>query len=853
MNKAPNKQHIKRFKQQLSQAGQGKHSIVSITQQLVHFTDSIITRLFLNHLNESPSTCLLALGSYGRCELQLYSDVDILLLHDNHVSNDTLNQAQAFIQDCWDHGFDISHRITTVDDFAELASHDLSTISSLLDVRFLCGSKSLLEELHYQTHRLHMWSSEDFFFAKREEQRQRYKKYGETAYNLEPNVKYGPGGLRDIQVLVSISKRHFGIKTLMEGIPFGFITTKEYEELMYCQQFLWQVRWALHTLAQRQEDRLLFGYQKSLAQWFGFQDTLHSLAIEQFMKSYFQVIKRSRELNEILLQWFSETIIHHQKQTLTVLDDYFYLSNNYIEVRHRKIFSHYPHALLRLFLWIAKNPIIKGVRASTIRLIREHLFLIDKEFCANPQITSIFMSIFATDHSPYEALHRMNRYGILSYYLEGFSQVTGQMQYDLFHVYTVDQHTLFVIRYIGRFLEESMRDTFPVCCHLMTKIAHRDVLYIAALFHDIAKGRGGDHSLLGAKEAQCFAKRHRLNQQEEHLLTWLVEHHLLLSHTAQRQDIYDPQAIQKFCSYLPHPTYLDYLYVLTVADVCATNPALWNAWKDSLLKTLYFSAREHLEHEKKRLDEASLVKLRQKKAKKQLVNSPYTSEQIDALWQQFKNHYFLHESPAVIARHTQAILNATQFPLILILPHHSEGGTEILMYAPHRADRFTITTTILTNHMLTIQEATISTCNNGFDLDIYIFLDKNNQALKNKTLINHLETDLKKHLSETKELPKLIRRRLSRLQAHFILQPKITFTKHPRYTELFLIAADRPGLLAKISHVFHEQCILIHNAKIVTIGERIEDTFKITTSSDKPLNSQQQEMLKQRLIQAVSA
>ncbi|WED44505.1 [protein-PII] uridylyltransferase [Legionella cardiaca] len=844
------KQSIKQFKEDLCKEFCQNASITTVTNKLVNFIDNILLTLFhQNSLHLGNKFCLLALGGYGRRELQLHSDIDLLLLHSESISKMHSQRAQAFIQDCWDIGLDISHQITTVDACAELASSDLSVISSILDMHLIGGRGALMEELLYKTHPLHMWPSSTYFFAKKEEQTQRYAKYGETAYNLEPNVKNGPGGLRDLHILVSIGKRHFNINKLAEGIGSGFITDKEYEELILCQHFLWRVRFALHMLAEKQEERLLFDYQVKLAKLFGFTDKEHSLAIEQFMKTYFKIIKRIRELNEMLLQWFAEAIVYHQKQRITPLDNNFQLANNYIEVKHSKLFSQRPLTLLELFLWIAKQPHIEGVRASTIRLIRQNLYLFNKRFCTSKTATSCFISIFKTAEDPYEALHHMNRYGVLGHYLDCFAAVTGQMQYDLFHVYTVDQHTLFVIRNLARFLKPEYAEQFPLAAQLMPTIKQREILYLAALFHDIAKGRGGDHSELGAEEASQFAYRHNLNNHERELLVWLVRNHLLMSQTAQRQDIYDPKTIQQFCSLLPHAEYLEYLYLLTVADICATNQKLWNTWKDSLLKELYQATKLALQ-EKDLVDETAVIISRKKQAMSILLKAGYSQENIEALWINFKSKYFLHEPAEVIARHTKAIFNCKKYPLVLIMPHHSQGGTEVFIYMPHRDERFTITTTVLSNYYTTIQEATILTCDNNYDLDTYIILDEQHQAFFDEERIVTIQEALIKQLANTKDLPNITRRRVSRTQAHFNLRPQISFSDDSQlhHTRLFLITTDRPGLLATISRVFLTLNITLHNAKIATFGERVEDMFFITTKTGQLLDKEDKAKLKQMLI-----
>lgn len=843
------KNAIKQFKEQLCNEFCQKANISSLTSKLTVFIDKLLIELFIrNGLDQDNCFCLLALGSYGRRELQLHSDIDLLLLHTETVTHTELFKAQQFIRDCWDIGLEISHQITTVQSFAELASNDLTVISSAMDMYLLCGKGSLQEELRYQLHTLNMWPSNEYFFAKCQEQKNRYAKYGETSYNLEPNVKNGPGGLRDIQILLSISKRHFSINHLAEGIGYGFITEKEYEELIFCEYFLWRVRFALHMLANKAEERLSFDYQIKLAELFGYKNLPHFLAIEQFMKDYFKVIKRNRELNEMLLQWFDETIIYQEKQKIVHLDSEFQLSNHYIEVKNSRAFIQRPLSLLTLFLWIAKRTDIEGVRASTIRLIRESLYLINNKLRESEEATNTFMNIIKEAQDPYKALQKMSGYGVLAHYLECFATVTGQMQYDLFHVYTVDQHTLFVIRNISRFKQTDYAKQFPLCARIFPTLKKPEILYLSALFHDIAKGRGGDHSEQGALEAMQFAKRHDLAEDSTELLIWLVRHHLLMSQTTSRQDIYDPEIILNFCQLLPHPEYLDYIYLLTIADICGTNPTLWNTWKDSLLKELYNASKHMLQQEKTRMSESVLINSKKQQALTLLTSEGVSSIPIELLWKQFKGKYFLHESPEVIAQHTKAILSTTTFPLVLILPHHSQGGTEVFIYMPHLDDRFTITTSVLNNHHVTIQEASITLCDNQFDLDTYIILDEKNQPMFDNERLNAIEKALCTHLLK-KELPPVSKKRVSRAMAHFKVKTQITFTENQTpYTNLFLISNDRPGLLATISRIFLSFKILLHNAKIATVGERAEDMFYITNSNGQLLNNEEKKNLKQQLI-----
>jgi len=863
------KTRLKQFKEQLSQQFSTKTDITHYSNQLCQQVDDVLITLFRK--NKLDKLCLLAVGGYGRRELLLHSDIDLLILHTEDCSDADLNQAQSFIQDIWDIGLEPGHQITTVKHCSELAAEDITVITTLMDMRLLCGPGELMTELQNRIHPSHMWPFADFFLAKQREQQQRYLKYSETAYNLEPNVKLGAGGLRDLQALLAINKRfEQGRETLRCALgdtpghrcttdkccviqseakdlsaSYPYITQNEYAELTDCQHALWRVRFALHILAGKREDRLQFEYQVPLAALFGYVDASESLAIEQFMKMYFKIIKQSREITEMLLQGFSEALIPDNEKQVTLLDSSFQLINNVIEVTRQNVFSQRPAALLELFLWIAKRPEITGIRASTIRLLRQHVHLMSKAFCASHNATNIFLDIFRSENSPYEALQYMNKHGVLGHYLDCFAAVTGQMQYDLFHIFTVDQHTLFVIRNLARFLNPDYAKQFPLAASIMQRLEKKDTLYFAALFHDIAKGRGGDHSELGADEAQIFADRHRLSAEDSKLLVWLVRHHLLMSHTAQRQDIYDPKTINKFCSLLPEPDYVDYLYLLTVADICATNQTLWNSWKDSLLKELYNATIRAQQEKKSRLNESAMIEARQQEALALLQFEQNEQDAVIALWQGIKSRYFLHESAGIIAQHTRAILECQSYPLVLILPHHSQGGTEVLVYMPHRDDRFTITTTVLSNQRVTIQEATILTCDNQFDIDTYVILDEKNQAFLDDNRASKIKQALVKQLQIFGDLPGINKQRQSRTQAHFYVAPRISLIddEESNSTCLFLIATDKPGLLARVSRIFSANNLHLHSAKISTAGERAEDTFYISSASGKPLNDEEKARL----------
>lgn len=843
---------IKSLKTELNQARRalGKAltdgvNISSITQQLVSAIDAVIRKVYkLNHLDKTDNFCLLALGSYGREELQLYSDVDLLIIHDSSPNPMAIQQAESFIQQCWDLGLEISHQIIGIGECVELASSNLSVISSLLDARFLQGQCNLFESLKKAIARKNMWSGIEYFKAKLQEQQQRHQKYGNSAYSLEPNIKHTPGGLRDIQILSHVIMRHFGHDTLRQSITSGCITIKEHRELIQCQQFLFRTRFALHWLVQKREERLLFDHQLALAKFFGYEDTPEKLAIEQFMKVYFSVTKRVQALNQIVLQWFSETILPSRKQASIAISPLFTCNQAYISANDHSTFMNHPIALLDLFVWIAKDSSIQGIRTGTIRLIQKHLDLIDPDFRDSQAATTAFMTILKSPNT-YTALQLMNHCGVLGRYLTCFAAVTGQMQFDLFHAFTVEQHTLFVIQHLNRLMENSFSEQFPLSAQLFKNIPKKDVLYLSALFHDIGKGQGGSHENIGAIEAKKFSVLHNLPIEDEQLLTWLVRNHLLMSHTAQRQDIYDPHTIEHFCSLFPKAEYLDYLYLLTVADICATNPRLWNNWKGSLLKELYYTAQKALERQP--LTETKLLEKRRQDALAILTSDGFETGPTIELWKHIKNKYFLHEPSEVIAKHAKAILTAKQFPLILISPHYTKSSTEIFMYLPHQDNRFMITTTILSNYQATIQEATILTCDNAFDIDTYVILDEHTQHSLSETRAEHIQRALLTCFLKTTP-PALKKRRIPRVFSHFQVETRITFSKESdTQTRMFILTLDTPGLLAKLSRVFLDAKISLHNAKISTAGERAEDTFYISNQHEALLSAEEEAELADRI------
>ena len=625
----------------------------------------------------------------------------------------------------------------------------------------------------------------------------------------------------------------------MQLVNHGFLTSEEYRTLVDGRNFLWEIRFALHILTGRGEDRLLFDYQRTLASQFGFEDDDTRLGVEAFMKQYYRTIMELRRLNEMLLQLFHESILHPEGPGEPVsLNRRFQVRNGFLETSGENVFRRHPYALLEVFLLLAQNPRLRGVRAGTIRAIRENRHLIDEAFRTDIRNRSLFMEIIRQPQRITRELRRMNRYGILAAYLPAFGRIVGLMQYDLFHVYTVDEHILFVVRNLRRFTVQEHALEFPLCSHIVATLPKPELLYLAALFHDIAKGRGGDHSELGGQEAYDFCIHHDLSDYDAALVTWLVEHHLIMSFTAQREDIDDPVVINRFARAVGDPVRLDYLYVLTVADIRATNPNLWNTWKDALLKQLYYNTRKALHRGlQDPMERAEHIQQVQHEASELLGER---STQILRIWEQLGEEYFLRTPPEQVAHHTRLL---REFPhsgssIIDIQPLTERGGTEIFIYAPGSRNLFSRITAALDQLGLNVVDAGIITTADNFIVDTFHVLEESGHPVAGEARLAEIRSALRARLERPDSEDWHVSRRTPRRYRHFPIKTHIEFKldEIDNRTVMELITGDRPGLLSRIGRAFSECGIHLQNAKIATLGSRAEDVYYITDSEHRPLS-----------------
>ena len=804
---------------------------------------------------------LLAVGGYGRGELHPHSDVDLLLLLEHDDDEPYREPLTAFITFLWDIGLEIGHSVRSLSDCEREAAGDITVITNLLESRTLAGPERLRDAMKARIAADRMWPADQFFEAKWQEQITRHHRFNNSEYHLEPNIKSSPGGLRDIQMIGWVAKRHFGSQRYEDLVANGFMNDAELRILSQGQAFLWQVRYALHVLTDRAEDRLQFDHQRTIAELFGYRDTPERLAVEQFMKRYYRHVTALAGLNDMLLQHFDEAILRSSERLQPVpINERFEIAGGYIQARSRTVFREHPSALLELFLLMAEHPEIEGVRADTIRLIRDHRHQIDDLYRDDPHHQHLFMSLLGSGGNVARQLRRMNRYGVLGKYLPEFGQAVGLMQHDLFHIYTVDAHTLRLLKFIQCFREPDARDEFPVAAALIHQLPKLELLWIAGLYHDIGKGRGGDHSLLGARDVERFSERHGLTLRDTRLVSWLVEHHLLMSMVAQKRDITDPDVIRDFARVVGDETRLDYLYVLTVADINATNPTLWNGWRASLLRQLHAETKRALRRGLDNpLDREEWVGETRGEARSLLATVGAELPRVDRLWESLGEDYFLQYAPSEIVWQTMGILGHgdSQLPLILIsapADDMSDGGTKVFIHTRSVDDLFAATAAAMEQLGLSIHDARIATSSNDWTLNTFIVLDSRGESIRDAERIEAIRRHLVEELDDPDDYPQIVTRHTPRQLRHFHVATEVLIEQDPanERTMLELTAPDRPGLLARVGRIFMEQDIALSAAKIATLGERVEDVFFITDKAGLPLTDpERQQRLRERLIEVL--
>jgi len=786
-----------------------------------------VLRALWTALNPAQGAALVATGGYGRGELFPYSDVDVLILLARPPDAQERERLERLVSLFWDVGLDVGHGVRTVEECVIAAEDDITVRTTLLESRLLCGSRARFRALDAAVKGA--LDPVAFFEAKRLEQEQRYARHQDTAYALEPNLKEAPGGLRDLHVIQWLG-RASGVGWRWSDLErSNLVDHAEAVQLARLERRLQDLRIRLHYLAQRREDRLVFDFQAGLAAQLGLMDSASRRASELMMQGYYRTAKAVTQLNTLLLQNFETRLLPAPDTRAHALNERFNARGEMLEAAHEEVFQQDPRAILEAFLLMQQHHELRGMTAMTQRALWRARSRIDARFRRDAMARLLFVMLLQQPRGIVHELRRMNQYGVLGRYLPEFGRIVGQMQHDLFHVYTVDQHILMVVRNLRRFTMPELAHEFPLCTRLMGNFSRRWLLFIAALYHDIAKGRGGDHSELGARDAARFCRRHGLSAEDGELVEFLVACHLTMSTVAQKQDVYDPEVVQAFAAQVGSERRLIALYLLTVADIRGTSPKVWNAWKAKLLEDLFRATRRALTGDAAPLD--AVLSEKQDEAMRLLRLYALPPQAEDRLWRQLDTSYFLRHDAQEIAWQTRQLYARVDAPGAVVRARLAPigEGLQVMVYAPDREGLFARICGYFEHAGYNIAEAKIHTTQHGYALDTFLVLGRG-PGVHYRDMIRILEKELTDELQTGAQLPPPRSGRLARRVRHFPVSPVVDLRPDERgaYQVLSIVASDRPGLLYAVARVLAEHRVSLHTAKINTLGDRAEDVFLVS-------------------------
>ena len=812
------------------------HNVTKLTKKLSNIAKDLLLEAWLKADlplgdNKNEPLALIAVGGFGREDLFPFSDVDILVLLDDTLSENAVREIspkiEKFISYCWDLGLEIGSSVRNISECLEEASKDITVRTSLLESRLLCGSKRLYRSF---VNRFNLdMDPKSFYQEKLLELRQRHHKYQDTPYSLEPNCKESPGGLRDLQVILWVTKAANLGSSFNDLHKKGLISKREAVELNRNHKFLQTLRAHLHLIANRRQDVLVFDHQNQLALNFGLTSTKEKRASEQIMRRYYWAAKAVTQLNEILIQNVEAILFPQEAQTTRPISEHFVERQGLLDIIDPQLFESDPSQILKTFIHFCKTPGINGLSTQILRGLYNARELMDASWRNDVVNRESFIEIVKQPFGVARAFNLMNQTSVLGRYLPAFRKIVGQMQHDLFHVYTVDQHILTVLKNVRRFSVAELAHEFPFCSQLAANYDKPWILVLAALFHDIAKGRGGDHSQLGKKDVRAFGKTHGLTKEDIDLLVWLVAEHLTMSQVAQKQDIGDPEVIESFAKRAKNEKYLTALYLLTVADVRGTSPKVWNAWKGKLLEDLYRLTLRVLGGAK--YDTHSQLQANQEEAKKRLRLYGLTTDAHEELWKQLDVGFFLKQDSGDIAwvtRHLFSKVNTNE-PVVRSRLSPIGEGLQVAVYVKDQPDLFARICSYFDQNGFSILDAHIHTTKHGYALDTFQISGSSQlrEGGHYRDLIQLVEHGLTETLKEVRPLPEPMKGRLSRQSRIFPIQPRVNLKVDER-GQLFVLslsASDRAGLLYLVAKVLAEHAISLKMARINTLGERVEDTL----------------------------
>ena len=838
---------------QLAEAFHAGTDVALLVRARAQAVESIVVHVWGACVGESAELALFAIGGFGRGELFPHSDVDLLALSERPSAAPAQRALESFFTCLWDIGLKPGHALRTLAECRAIAAADATVYTSLLDARRIAGVATLDAAFAAILTDAGIWPAQQYLAAKIGDRQTRHARFNDTAYNLEPNLKDGPGGLRALQLVRWLGRCLFAAPTFGVLAERGVLSASEASAAQHGEATLSRIRFALHVAAGRPEERLLFDFQRTLARQFGFTDEhQQNLAVEQFMQGYYRAAIANERLTERFLQRCEESLDTGAASPQRLTLDFVAVGGR-LDCDPPDLLRTRPAAVIDLFrVWI-EHPQLKGLRADFARRLDEALQVNAAPLGDDADVNAAFLRLLRKGAPAVEALARMNRCGVLARYLPAFARVVGRMQYDLFHMYTVDEHTMRVLRNVARFADADGSREFALAHELFSRLLKPELLLLAALFHDIAKGRGGDHSELGEEEARQFCTRLRLSDADADLVAWLVRWHLSMSVTAQRQDITDPDVVRRFAAHVGDWERLDYLYLLTVADIAGTSAKLWNSWKDRLLADLYVSARYVLRagfgsppHAAERVRDC------QRQARELLHEQAIDDAQITRIWADVPDDAFLRFSATQIAWQTAGIVRVRDAtaPLVLIDPLGQRGGSEVFVYAPDRDGLFAMVTTVFDRLRLSVHEARIFTTHGGRCWDSFLVLDAEGHVLADAARVERLRRALLDALAQSQFRFEWQVRAVPRSLRHFQIAPRVTFdAAGGTRTQLALVCSDRPGLLADVAKVFRERGLRVHDARIATFGERVEDFFVLSNEHDQALDVATCAALRDALLQ----